>query len=435
MARFLIAVWPVRGHLHPNLAVANELLARGHAVAVYTGEKMRPLVEGEGYRFFPFRRLDEARVDALLEQLGAIALDRRQLLLQRRLWQEWMLETMPGQLADLEPILDAWRPDVLICDPAMWAPYTVLCDARQLPVAILSYLGGCIVPGRDSPLLGVSLPRPRSWPQRLGHALLRGAGALGTSSMRRGVNQLRRAYGLPPLPAPIATYAARMPLYLQHGAVEFDYNRRDLPPSVHYVGLLLWDRPRAEPPPEFLATLPRDRPWVYVTEGTMHFQPPLVARAALRGLADLPIQVILTTSRSRAELGAADLPANVRLERWVPHSDLLPLLDVVVTTGGTGTVLLALQLGIPLVVVPSAWDQPENAWRVVEAGVGIRVDPRRCTPERLRAAVERVLGDPTFRQNAERFSRILARYGGATEAATLLEGLLSRQCLTTESTV
>ena len=66
------------------------------------------------------------------------------------------------------------------------------------------------------------------------------------------------------------------------------------------------------------------------------------------------------------------------------------------TTGGAGTVMAALHAGVPLVVVPTEWDKPENAQRVVEAGVGVRLAPHLCTPTRLRSAVEHVLSEPDF---------------------------------------
>ena len=94
-----------------------------------------------------------------------------------------------------------------------------------------------------------------------------------------------------------------------------------------------------------------------------------------------------------------------------------------VTAGGTSTILSALQAGVPLVVVPTNWDKPDNARRVVEAGVGVRLAPKRCTPEALRAAVEEVLTDPTYRENAKHVAALLARASGPERAAELVEAL------------
>jgi len=97
-----------------------------------------------------------------------------------------------------------------------------------------------------------------------------------------------------------------------------------------------------------------------------------------------------------------------------------------VTAGGTGSVMAALRAAVPLVVIPSAWDQPDNARRVVEAGVGVRLAPRRCTAGALRAAVEQVLGNPGFAERARRIADRLAESPGPARAAELLAAVAGR---------
>jgi MGT family glycosyltransferase len=307
----------------------------------------------------------------------------------------------------------------------MWAPLLVLHDTQSVPVAVFSTVAACLLPGPDVPPPGLGLPRPRG---ARGRWL---AGAVGAATnflardFRREVDRVRARYGLPPLSVPVTEYTGRMPLYLVPTTPEFDYERRDLPASVHYVGTCLWDRDADTPPPDWLRDLPHDKPWVHVTEGTMHTQQPILLRAAARGLGGQPMHVIMTAGGRRAP-DALDLgprAANVRVESWLSHKYLFPLTDVVVTTGGAGTVMTALEAGVPLVVVPTEWDKPENAQRVVEAGAGLRLAPGRLSPARLRAAVERVLGEPCFRQNARRLASSFARYRGPARAAELLEGL------------
>jgi UDP:flavonoid glycosyltransferase YjiC (YdhE family) len=113
----------------------------------------------------------------------------------------------------------------------------------------------------------------------------------------------------------------------------------------------------------------------------------------------------------------------VRVEDWVPHADLMPLTDVLVTTGGAGTVMTALAAGVPMVVVPTEWDKPENAQRVVEAGAGIRISPLRLNASRLRRAIERILNEPGFRDSARRMQEGFRGLDGIAESARLLSGL------------
>jgi MGT family glycosyltransferase len=222
-------------------------------------------------------------------------------------------------------------------------------------------------------------------------------------------------------------HTGRLPLYLVPSAPEFDYNRRDLPPSVQYVGPCLWHRPSGQAPAPWLQGLGKDRPVVHVTEGTIHVKQPVVLHAAAQGLGNAAMDVVMTSGNHRApdDLDLGPRAPNIRVERYVSHGDLFPVTDVVVTTGGAGTVLTALSLGVPLVVVPTGWDLPENAQRVVEAGAGIRIHPRHCTPQRMRAAVDTILSDPSYKQNAQRLAAAFAREGGPPRAARLLERLLT----------
>jgi MGT family glycosyltransferase len=432
MATFLITVWPFPGHINPAMAVAHGLRARGHEVAFYTGGAARPTVEGEGFRCFPFRKLDEERIDSLLQVGTSHFVSTWELLRHLRQikanLQEWLLGTVPQQLEDLSEAQAECRPDVLVCETALWGPILVLQETGRVPVAVLSTLAACLLPGPDVPAWGRGRPRPRNWHQRLRTKLERGLVDFFSGDFRSAVNALRRQHGLPPLRISVTEHAGQMPLYLVPSTPEFDYDRRDLPSSVHYVGPCIWDKPSEEPAPAWLSQMPVDRPLVHVTEGTIHVQEPFLLRAASNGLANRPVQVVMTTGRHRdpRELDLGPLAANIRVERYVAHSDLFPRTAVVVTMGGAGTLLSALRAGVPLVVVPTEWDKPENAQRVVEAGAGLRLEPRHCTPERLRAAVERVLNEPSFSRNARRLAEAFSRYGGPVRAAELLEGLASK---------
>jgi UDP:flavonoid glycosyltransferase YjiC (YdhE family) len=104
-----------------------------------------------------------------------------------------------------------------------------------------------------------------------------------------------------------------------------------------------------------------------------------------------------------------------------------------ITTGGAGSVLAALQVGVPLVVVPTNWDKPDNAQRLVSAGVGIRLSPWRCTPARLRQAVVRLLEDPSYGANARGIADRLRAEPGPAGAASLLEALAPRASQTPPS--
>jgi MGT family glycosyltransferase len=429
MSRFLITCWPFVGHLYPQISAAHALRDRGHGVAFYSHESARAVVEGQRFTFFPFEHVDEQRferIHALEAEVPATQPKYRTLSVAMRAYRDMLAGSIPEMVADLQPIVGAWRPDVIITDPALWASILVLWELTGVPVALLTQMIGSMIPGPDAPPWGPGLPPPRTFRTRLLARAAQVGVDLVAYNMRQYVNRIRARYGLRPMGCSVNEFTGRLPLYLIPSVPELDYNRRDQPSNVHYIGPCVWTRPAGTGSLDWLNELPVDRPWVHVTEGTAQYQEPFLLRAAARGLGGQPLEVILTTgqcSRDPATLGLYPLPANVHVDRWVSHEDLLPRCAAIVTTGGAATVLASLKAGVPLVVVPTFWDKSDNAQRVVEAGVGLRLSPRHCTPDRVRAAVLRLIEEPVFRDNARRMARRFAEASGPLRAAELLEHL------------
>jgi UDP:flavonoid glycosyltransferase YjiC (YdhE family) len=106
---------------------------------------------------------------------------------------------------------------------------------------------------------------------------------------------------------------------------------------------------------------------------------------------------------------------------------LLPAVDVVVTNGGWGGVLAALQAGVPLVVAGASLDKPEVARRVAWSGAGIDLRTGSPGATKVAEAVRSVLASPQMRRRAQELGRAITSAGGAPAAVTLLENLLSTQ--------
>jgi MGT family glycosyltransferase len=416
-------VWNFPGCIHPFLSVAKVLQERGHTVGFYTGSAYRGLVEREGFTFFPFQPEVERIVQEKVHSTDSIGANWHRPWKIPSLLKDFFVESIPLQVQDLEPVLRAWGPDAIVCDPAMFAPYLVLHERAGIPVAVQSYPLGCQISSPDVPAVGLGLPLPRGPLGRLRNAIAGRAMDLALAAFRSRANAFRRQYGLPPLRGPLIDRARDLPLYLVMSCPELDYPRRDPPANMHYVGPCFYYPPADDAPR--LRDLRPDEPCVYVNEGTIHAAEPFILRAARDGLADMPIRVVMTTGRHRRpeSLGLGALPANFLVEDWVSHDVLMPKLRAMVCTGGSGTVLAALRCGVPMAVVSTEWDHAENAQRLVEAGAGIRLHPRRLTAARMRRAVSDLLYEPSYRRNARRIADALGRCGGPARAAELLEAL------------
>jgi UDP:flavonoid glycosyltransferase YjiC (YdhE family) len=159
-----------------------------------------------------------------------------------------------------------------------------------------------------------------------------------------------------------------------------------------------------------------DRPLLYVTFGSVLGHLPEAAqvyRTALDAIAEVPARVLLTVGHGFDATRISVVPDNARVESWVRQSDVLPQAAVVVCHGGSGTTFGALATGVPLVVCPLFVDQSHNGRLVEASGAGLLVRPqddlagalRALGPADvapLRAAIERVLCERSYREAAER---------------------------------
>jgi MGT family glycosyltransferase len=428
MSRFLFACWPFEGHVFPQMAIATALRRHGHEVAFYTAPTARWIIEPEGIPVFPFEAVEASHYLRVQDSERRTNSRRQSLRIQHEALRGWLVESIPGQVTDLRAIIENWRPDALLSDFAMWGTTTILWESVPIPVVLSSTLMGPLIPGPDAPAWGFGLQSPRTIRARVAMTVLTKVTELAGLGLRRRVNAIRAEHGLRPLGMSMNAFGGRLPLYLVGNLPELDYRRGDLPPSVHYLGPCLWHPPEEPGTTAWLDAVPAGRPWVHVTEGTSHYQDPFVLKAAARGLAGEPLEAILTTGGRHEPASIASTPApNVHVTRWLSHGELLPRCATVVTTGGPATIMAALAAGVPLVVVPTTWDKPDNGRRVVEAGVGIRLAPKRCTPDRLRDAVREVLHDPAYATRARQVAKNLARAPGPDGAVILLEALVANQ--------
>src|SRR5262249_14987240 len=161
----------------------------------------------------------------------------------------------------------------------------------------------------------------------------------------------RAQYGLTPLGESATRYTARLPLYIVGNVPELDYNRHDLPPSVHYVGNCIWypQRPGMD---EWLDAIPAGLTWGPVAESTVSYGEPCLLQAAIAALANEPVELIVTTGDQRdgASLGPGGSAQNVHATPWVSHGELLPRCSALITLGGNATILAAAEAGVPMVL-------------------------------------------------------------------------------------
>jgi MGT family glycosyltransferase len=227
------------------------------------------------------------------------------------------------------------------------------------------------------------------------------------------LNALRTAVGVTTFETIDEMYTTP-PLLLYMTAEPFEYPRSDWPASVRMVGPCCWESPAATP--EWLDRL--DRPLVLVSTSSEFQDDGQLVTTTLEALADEPVRLIATVPSAGMPRGP--VPANARVETFLPHSPILARAACAITHGGAGATQKALAAGVPVCVVPFGRDQLEVARRVEVARAGTRLPAQRLTAERLREKVREAM---TMTSGARRVADGFAAAGGPLAAAQAFESL------------
>ncbi len=421
MARVLVVSLPFAGHVGPMSAVAAELTRRGHEVVAYTGAKYGHRFTTAGATWLPWSRgtdFDDADLAATFPKVG----DGKGLRGGTANVRHVIIGTAAGQAADIlaEPPYDLIVTDQLALGGALAA------QASGVPWATVAVTPLSLT-SDDLPPTGPPAPPGAGRLRRARDATLRRLARVASRTfLDPMLNDIRASVGLGPVPPGRQFDSCYSPfLVLAQGVPGLEYPRGDLPAHVHHVGRLAGAAPADPPPwwPDLAAARAGGRPVVHVTQGTLDVDPDDLVKPAIAGLADGPELVVCTTGGAPpAVLGT--LPANVRAAPFLPHDLLLPAIDVMVTNGGWGGVLAAVQAGVPLVVAGDSLDKPEVARRVAWSGAGVDLHTGRPGARKVARAVREVLNRPEFRRRAGELGVTITAAGGAQRAGDLLECLL-----------
>jgi UDP:flavonoid glycosyltransferase YjiC (YdhE family) len=174
----------------------------------------------------------------------------------------------------------------------------------------------------------------------------------------------------------------------------------DWPPHHRVTGYLFDDDSAWEAPPDLLNFLAEGEKPVYIGFGSMRVkQPEATTRLVLEGVRRSGKRAILLSGW--AGIGALELPKDVFLLDYAPHSWLFPRMAAVVHHGGAGTTAAGLRAGVPSIVVPILADQPYWGKRVYELGVGAKPIPRgQLTAENLAAAIQEATSNRAMQTGA-----------------------------------
>ncbi|MCJ1475179.1 hypothetical protein MMC13_003839 [Lambiella insularis] len=424
----LVCSVPIYGHFEKLRVVAADLVKRGYQVSFLTSSCYSKSVEQIGARFLSLQGtadFDFARLDELFPERASVPPGPAQITYD---FKHVIFAPLLSQYQSVQRFLAdaAGRSEtvVLVQDPCFLGAMPPVFGAPGLRPAGFISLGIAPLPisSIDTAPFNMGLP-PDSSPE----------GRIRNAAQFEGVKDLF-APVRKDLAEKMVTCGARGPTgffldilvvvpdrYLQLCVPQIEYPRSDLPQSVRFVGALPNGlREKMPDPPFWDEILAHSKPIVVVSQGTASNDPEQLILPTLEALKDLDVLVIATLVRSDTIPGYAP-PSNARIARFIPFDELFVHADLVVSNGGYGTIQQALCAGVPLVLAGMSEDKPEGNARAAWTGAAVNLATQTPDQEVVRAAVEKVIGTPTYRQRARALAAVYQKYDTLENIARSVE--------------
>jgi len=390
MGKFVFVVPPLTGHINPTLSIGAALLQRGHEVAWISLDRTlgQRLPEGGQLLLISYAENDaqkqesEKYLDIITKKI-VYGIDSIKFL-----YEEVLIPLNRHSYEGIFSLLESYRPDLVISDHQMFAG-AVAAVNKGIPYAT-SVTAPAAIKVMDE------LPKVHEWEVSQIVGLQKELGIARESSI---------------------ACSDQLTMVLTSKAF---FGEMDLPEHYRFVGPVIhkrtgtaafdWERLDAKAWPKILISIGT----TFDHEHKKSFF--LKVKAAFEGE---PVTVVVVSDPSLFE----EWPENFIVQRQVPQLELLSHLDAVVCHGGHNTVCETLTNGLPVVVVPIAYDQSHVAGRVVRIGAGLRLNFNRFKANHLREAVLEILNNEEFKLAAEQMSASFAEAGGTETAADLLVAL------------
>ena len=387
MATIVFFCIPAHGHTNPTLNVVRELKARGHRVVYYSYDEFREKIEDAGAEFVSCNGND-AQLNLTKEEGAKIGAD---LALSTRVLVDTTLSLDGPVCRDMERL----KPDCIVADSmAVWGKAV----AKKLGIPFVCSTTTFAFNKESAKIMPHSLKETFSM-------------ILSMGKVNAQVKRLQQA-----------GYPVKSVLDL--------IGSDESVPTVVYTSPLF--QPSAETFPEHFAFVgPSIRParsqvvktgekLVYISMGTVHNDMLPLYRACVQAVKGTTWQVILSVGDQVDTQMLGALPENVSVFPSVDQIAVLTAADVFLTHCGMNSANEGLYFGVPLVTLPQTSEQSGVAARAEQLGAGLRL--RETTPDAIRAALEKAMDDPSYRENAQKIGASFRAAGGAKAAADCIAG-------------
>jgi zeaxanthin glucosyltransferase len=412
MTHFGIVFPAASGHINPVLPLGIELQKRGHQVTCFSTIDAASKVAAAGLQqeTIGLEQFPAGRAAQLSSQLGEL-----QGIAALRFTIDIFHQSTEVRLKELPDRLRALGVEVLIYDQQLREGPTI---AAHLNIPIVTFAASLI-----------SNPEPtippffsdRAYQHSFWHNLQNQLGVALFSYLTRPIAQLidqaREEWHLSPVQNSTEYHYHSSIAQISQQPAEFEYPRPSLPKYCYFTGPFHSSESRQ--PVAFPWKKLDGRPLIYASLGTLQNQSISIFSTIAEACQDSPYQLVIALGRDDAEI--PELPGNPVVVPFAPQLELLAQASLVITHAGLNTTLECLAKGIPMIAIPLANDQPGVAARIVWAGCGEKISPKKLTAVLLRQKIDQVMGTPSYRDRARFLQQAIQKSGGVTLAANICE--------------
>lgn len=403
------------GHLNPMTTLGRELQQRGHQVTLFgiLDAKPKTLAAGLDFKAIAEAEYPNGRTAQQFEQLGKLS-GLAGLRYTINLLQEGAAVFLrDAPIAVTEAGVEALLVDQIAVGGGAVAEFLNLPFISVCNALILNQEAG--VPPFFTPW-SYNSALWATWRNHIGYSLINRI----MKPLRDVVAEYRQQWKLP-LYTDYNDAFSKLATVSQQPA-EFEFPRVALPQSFHFTGPYL--DPASREPAWFPYEKLTGQPLIYASMGTLQNRALEIFHYIAEACVGLEVQLVIALGGGSPEL-LQRLPGEPLVVGYAPQLELLKKATLTITHAGMNTVLESLSSGVPMVAIPITNDQPSVGARLTWTGAGKVVPLSRLSVPRLKAAIQQVLAQESYKENASRLQEAIARAGGLRRAAEIAEQAVS----------
>lgn len=424
--KILFANFPADGHFNPLTGLAVHLKGLGCDVRWYTSKSYKAKIEKlniQHYSFVKGLEIPNDNFDEVFPERNKIKNQIKKLKFD--MINAFILRA-PEYFADISEIKKSFDFDLIIADNAFSATPFII-NKLNVPVISIGVMPLCET-SKDLAPPGLGMTPSYTFFGRVKQAILRAVtDKFIFGSPNKVMWTLLDEHGIKHNNENVFDMIVRQSsLLLQSGTPSFEYKRSDLGKNIRFIGALLPHSTGSVKAPWYDSRLNQYTKVVLATQGTVEKDVEKLLVPVLEAFKDSDTLVVMTTGGSGTEDLRKRFPqGNLIIEDFIPFADIMPYSDVYITNGGYGGVMLGIENELPLVVAGVHEGKNEINARVGYFELGINLKTEKPTAAQIKAAVNKIEADPTFKRNVIKLSKEFRSYNPAELTARYVTEVLA----------